>query len=154
METDTKQHFYDVSNLLRTCSIVFCAKTSSEHVALVKKVARKYLPRFWITGKLQFRWTYSIARQRLTLLLKNVTPFFIFCKHDHRTVAQPEWGQRGHATPTTNLLRFLLVLYINFQQLENKRKEQSDSRRRQWLTTSLAGPSRIKLLAALLLPRY
>jgi len=76
METDTKQHFYDVSNLLRTCSIVFCAKTSSEHVALVKKVARKYLPRFWITGKLQFHWTYSIARQRLTLLLKNVTPFF------------------------------------------------------------------------------
>ena len=39
---------------------------------------------------------------------------------------------------------------INFQLLENKRKWQSDSRRRQWLTTSLTGPSRTKLLTALL----
>jgi len=31
---------------------------------------------------------------------------------------------RGHGCPETNLLRFLLVLYINFQLLENKRKEQ------------------------------
>jgi len=31
----------------------------------------------------------------------------------------------------------LLVVCINFQLLENKRKWQSDSRRRQWLTTSL-----------------
>jgi len=28
--------------------------------------------------------------------------------------------------PETNLLRFLLVLYINFQLLENKQKEQSE----------------------------
>jgi len=41
--------------------------------------------------------------------------------------------------PETNLLRFLLVLRINFQHLE----------RRQWLTTSLTGPSRSKFLAVL-----
>jgi len=56
------------------------------------------------------------------------------------------------APPETNLLRLLLVVYINFQLLENKWKEQPDSRRRQLLTTSLTGPSRTKLLAALLLP--
>jgi len=32
--------------------------------------------------------------------------------------------------PKTNMLRSLLVIYINFQLVENKRKEQSDSRRR------------------------
>jgi len=41
------------------------------------------------------------------------------------------------------------LLHINFQLLENKRKEQSDSKRRQWLTTSLTGLSRTKFLAAL-----
>jgi len=51
--------------------------------------------------------------------------------------------------PETNLLRFLLGLYINFQ-----RKEQSDSRRRQWLTTSLTDPSRTKSLAAILLEGF
>jgi len=51
----------------------------------------------------------------------------------------------------TNLRRFLLVFYINFQLLENKRKEQSHSRLRQWLMPSLTGPSRPKFLAALLL---
>jgi len=43
-----------------------------------------------------------------------------------------------------------MVLYINFQLLENKRKEQSVSRRRQWLMTSLTGPSRTTFLCALL----
>jgi len=43
------------------------------------------------------------------------------------------------------------VFYINFQTLKNKRKEQSDSRRRRWLVTSLNGSSRTKLLVALLL---
>jgi len=47
------------------------------------------------------------------------------------------------AHPETNLLRLLLVLYINFQLLESKQKEQSDSRRR------LTGPFRTKFLAAL-----
>jgi len=46
--------------------------------------------------------------------------------------------------PETNLLRVLLVLYINFQLLENKRKEQSVSKWRHWLTTSLTSPSRTK----------
>jgi len=41
------------------------------------------------------------------------------------------------------------VLRINFQLLEDKRNEQSDSKRRQWLTTSLTGPSGTKFLAAL-----
>ena len=67
-----------------------------------------------------------------------------------RAVAQPEWGRRGHAPPhEANLLRLVLVLYINFQLLD-KQKEQSDSRRRQRLTTSLTGLSRIEFLAALL----
>jgi len=57
------------------------------------------------------------------------------------SVAQPEWGRRGHSSPETNLLRLLLVLCINFQLLE----------RCQWQTTSLTGPFRTKLLAALLL---
>jgi len=39
--------------------------------------------------------------------------------------------------PDTNLLKVLLVLYINFQLLEIRRKEQSDSKRRPWLITSL-----------------
>jgi len=43
-----------------------------------------------------------------------------------------------------------MVLCINFQLLENKRKQQSNSRRRQWLTASLTGPSRTKLMTALL----
>jgi len=42
------------------------------------------------------------------------------------------------------------VLYINFQLSQNKRKEESDSRRRKWLTTSLTGPGRTKFLAAFL----
>jgi len=42
------------------------------------------------------------------------------------------------------------VLYINFLLLDNIRKEQSDSRQRHWLTTSLTGQSRTKFLAALL----
>jgi len=58
---------------------------------------------------------------------------------------------RTPCPPETNLRRFLLVLYINFQLLENKRKKQSDLRRRQWLMPSLTGPSRTKFLAALLL---
>jgi len=33
--------------------------------------------------------------------------------------------------------------------LEAKRKQQSDSKRRWWLTTSLTGPSRTKFLEAL-----
>jgi len=33
--------------------------------------------------------------------------------------------------PETNLLRILLVLYINFQLLENKQKEQPVPKRRQ-----------------------
>jgi len=37
----------------------------------------------------------------------------------------------------TNLRIFVLVFYINFQLLGNKRKKQSDSRRRQWLMPSL-----------------
>jgi len=41
------------------------------------------------------------------------------------------------------------VFYINFQLLENKRKDQSDSKRHQWLTTSLTGPFRTKFLSAL-----
>ena len=65
-------------------------------------------------------------------------------------MAQPEWGRRRHDPPRKNLLRFLLVLCINFQLLENKRKEQSDSRRRQWLIRWLTGPSRKIFLAALL----
>jgi len=50
------------------------------------------------------------------------------------SVAQPEWGWRGHAPlpPETNLLSFAGALY-----------QFLDSRRRQWLTTSLTGPSRI-----------
>jgi len=40
------------------------------------------------------------------------------------------------ASPKTKLLRSLVVLCIDFQLLENKRKWQSASRRRQWLTTS------------------
>jgi len=43
------------------------------------------------------------------------------------------------------------VFYINYQLLQNKRKEEPDSRRRQWLTTSLTGLSQTKFLAALLL---
>ena len=35
------------------------------------------------------------------------------------------------ALPEKNLLKFLHMLYINFKLLKNKRKEQSDSRRRQ-----------------------
>jgi len=46
--------------------------------------------------------------------------------------------------PKTKLLRFLVVIYINFQLVENKRKEQSDSRRRQWLSTALTGTFRTK----------
>jgi len=43
----------------------------------------------------------------------------------------------------TQLIRFLLVLYVNFYLLENMQKEQSDSRWRQWLTTSMTGPYKI-----------
>jgi len=60
-------------------------------------------------------------------------------------------GEEAMGPLEANLLRFLLVLYINFELLESKRKEQSNSRRRQWLATSLTGPSRTKFLAALLL---
>jgi len=47
-----------------------------------------------------------------------------------------QWGSQNEAEeamalPAINLLRFLLVLYINSQLLENKRKKQSDPRRRQ-----------------------
>jgi len=52
--------------------------------------------------------------------------------------------------PESNVPSFLLVFYINFQLLENKRKKQLDSKRCQWLMTSLTGPSRNKFLAALL----
>jgi len=45
-------------------------------------------------------------------------------------------------------MRFLLVLHINFELLENKQKEQSGSRGRQSLATSLSGPSRTKFLPA------
>jgi len=45
-------------------------------------------------------------------------------------VAQPQWCRRGHGDSETNLLRFLLMLWIKFQLLE----------RRQWLTTSLPAP--------------
>jgi len=48
-------------------------------------------------------------------------------------VAQSEWGRIGHGPVDTNLLRLTGVLRINFQLLENKRKEQSYSRRRHWL---------------------
>ena len=47
-------------------------------------------------------------------------------------VEQPEWGRRSHGPPETTLLRFLLVLWINFQL-----KDVSD-----W-------PSRANFLAAL-----
>jgi len=42
------------------------------------------------------------------------------------------------------------VLYINFQLSQNKRKEQSDSKRRKSPTTTFIGPGRTKFLAALL----
>jgi len=45
--------------------------------------------------------------------------------------------------PETNLLRFLLVLKINFQLLENKRNSRTQDGVSDW-------PSRIKFLAALL----
>jgi len=54
------------------------------------------------------------------------------------------------ASLETKLCRSLLALCMNFQLLENKRKWQSDSRQRHWLTMSLTGPSRTKLLTALL----
>jgi len=47
-----------------------------------------------------------------------------------------QWCSQNEAeeampSPETNLLRFLLVLYINLQLLENKQKKQSDLRWRQ-----------------------
>jgi len=54
-----------------------------------------------------------------------------------------------HASPRNKPAKILLVFYINFQRLENKRKKQSDSKRRQWLTASFTGPSRTKFMAAL-----
>jgi len=54
-----------------------------------------------------------------------------------------------HAPSETNLLRILLALHIDFQLLENNPEEQSESKRRQWLTTSVAGPFRTKFLSAL-----
>jgi len=52
-----------------------------------------------------------------------------------RAVAQPEWGGRGHGPPWNKLAKiFTGALHqFNFQLLENKRKEQSDLRRRHWL---------------------
>jgi len=69
--------------------------------------------------------------------------FLVVFRRTVTAVAQPEWRRRGHAPPETNLLRFLLVLCINFQLLEW----------RQWLTISLIGPSRKQCSAALLSDR-
>jgi len=64
-------------------------------------------------------------------------------------VAQPEWGRRGHAPCRNKLAKILLEFHFNFQLLENKRKQQSDSIWHQWLTTPLTGPSRTNFLASL-----
>jgi len=61
-------------------------------------------------------------------------------KSPFRAVAQNEAEEAMSPPSETNLLRFLLVLCINFQLLE----------RRQWLTTSLTGPSRTRFFTAVL----
>jgi len=62
--------------------------------------------------------------------------------HTAKPSFEKVWGQRRPLNeaedamdlPETNLLRFLLVFNINFQLLENKWKEQPDSRRRHRLS--------------------
>jgi len=51
------------------------------------------------------------------------------------SVAQPEWDRRDHGLPRNKIAQiFVLVLCLNFQLLGNKRKWQSDSRWRHWLS--------------------
>jgi len=78
---------------------------------------------------------------------------FRLLRQDVRVCAH-QWRGQNEAedaiAPPEKTRKLLLVLFINLQQLENKRKEQSDSRQGQRLTTSLTGLSRTKFLAALL----
>jgi len=82
---------------------------------------------------------------RLTLILQpHNEPAYLHVKDENSCAARMRpWP------PRTNLLRFLLALYINFQLSQNKRKAQSESRRRQSLTTSLTGPSQTIIWATL-----
>ena len=105
------------------------------------------------------RWRQNVCNLLLYLTTKHIFANFSWCNcpvvplvvglaahllcMEHRTmavfllrsqlVAQPEWGRRSRGLPEANLLRFLLVPWINFQLLA----------RRQWL------PLQSKLLAAL-----
>jgi len=111
----------------------------------------KWLNTRWKKFNRCIKWINSIE----TSSIKIMSQVLQWCGWQRSDTAI-QWRSQNEAEEAialleTNLRRFLLVFYINFQLLENKRKEQSHSRLRQWLMPSLTGPSRPKFLAALLL---
>jgi len=82
---------------------------------------------------------------------------FCFCtvlKLDAWTVAQPKWGRRGNAPPKQTCHNFYWCFKSIFNcMLGNKRKEQSDLRRHQWLTR-LDWPLKNKILGCVTVHEY
>ena len=91
----------------------------------------------------------EFALNKAPVLLTTLNNLLLYIVGDRRDFClQNRWNSKTlqHAPPPNKPAKNFI---LNFKPLETKRKEQSDSKQRQWLTTSLTGPSRTKLLEAL-----